>query len=313
MYGINAGLTEGEFVAVVASSDFAYEFATENGRDRSSRLESRLSKVWAKAEDDWNPPIGSVEEVRHKLEALSQRVEAHKWSGRTSSTDRAVALAIVAWAHEIGVWTIGANVRDLSVRASVARETARRALTRLAALGLLRRDTADRDGDNSQRWVIRLGWGISYITRPYEPLPPGEKPYGLTTSLNHPAFVRAGLGQTSERVWLDLVNHPDATVREIADRTGVSVAAVRRTLDTKLVPNQLAKESGTRSAGKGRPSVTYQVVVSDQRQLDLIADEFGVIDWHERTADRYDRERAGYRAAREIRNQERQQAEGADL
>ena len=108
MYAMNAGFTEDEFVCLVTGSDFAYVFVTEDhGRDRSNRLESRLRKVWSRVDDGWNPPLGSVEDVRRKLEELSQRLAAHKWAGRTGGSDRAVALALVSWAHEIGVWTIG--------------------------------------------------------------------------------------------------------------------------------------------------------------------------------------------------------------
>jgi predicted ArsR family transcriptional regulator len=99
------------------------------------------------------------------------------------------------------------------------------------------------------------------------------------------------LGQTSERVWLDLVNHPGSTAGEVADRLGVSVDTVRRTVK-KLVQHRLVRETGARSTGIGRPSTSYEI--EPDTRLDDVAEELGVMDWHEKTADRYERERAGH-------------------
>ena len=112
-----AGYSEDEFVQLVSESDFAYVFATENGRDRSNRLEGRLRKVWDKAEDGWNPPLREATDVRERLAALSQRIADYPRSGRTAATDHAVAVALVVWAHEVGVWTLDAGCRELSLRA----------------------------------------------------------------------------------------------------------------------------------------------------------------------------------------------------
>src|SRR6267142_3135205 len=105
-------------------------------------------------------------------------------------------------------------------------------------------------------------------------------------STSHPVFLGSALGQTAERVWLDLAENPDTTAGEIAERLGVNARTVRRTLETKLVPNGLVSESGTRS-GKGRPSPVYRLS-ADAPGLDGVAESFGVLDWYERTADRYE-------------------------
>ncbi|MEV5298537.1 hypothetical protein [Amycolatopsis methanolica] len=127
MHALNAGLTADEFLAVVGASDFAADFASENGRDRSDRLVSRLRKAYRVAEESWPPPVADMADVRHRLAALSARLESHVWGGRSGRSDRAVALALVAWAHEIGTWTVDANVWDLSLRAGVGKGTAARA------------------------------------------------------------------------------------------------------------------------------------------------------------------------------------------
>ncbi|MFE1596119.1 hypothetical protein [Nocardia sp. NPDC058705] len=301
MYAMNAGLDEDEFVRLVTDSDFAYEFATEDGgRDRSNRLEGRLRRVWESADRGWQPPIGDSRVVRVRLEELSQRISEYPWSGRTSASDRAVSLALVGKAHEAGVWTVDASERDLSVRAGVARTTAGKALKRLTSLELVTKSDKRREGLVAQRWVLNLEWGINCISGPYEPLPPVEKSYGLVMRLNHPAFLRAALGQTAERVWIDLMEHPATKAGAVADRLGVSVATVRRTLDKKLVANGLAVRELEESTGKGRPSWVYSFDPAGTDRLDSIAVEYGVTDWEARTVERYEAERDGFEKVRQL-------------
>lgn len=169
---MNAGFTEDEFIAVVSASDLAYEFVSESGRTRWYRLESRLAKVWSRVDDAWNPPLGSLDEVRRKLAELSQRLQAHKWPGRTGSTDQAVAIALVEWAHEIGTWAIDASSRDLSLRAGLARTTATNALSRLEKVQLINKANVERAHNHAQKWEIRLDWGIRGKAGPHVPLPP---------------------------------------------------------------------------------------------------------------------------------------------
>jgi len=302
MHAMNAGLSEAEFVAVTAESDFAYQFATEDhGRDRSNRLASRLSKVWSRCEDDWNPPLGSAEDVRHKLAELSQRLAGHSWPGRTGNSDRAVAMAMVDWAHEVGTWTLDAGGRELSIRANVAHGTAKKALTRLQTLGVLRRDTETRQGTHAQRWVLNLRWGIRLQTDPHDLSPGGRGLCGLNKSLNHPAFLRSALGPTAERVWLDLVEHPDSTAAEVADRLGKRRTAVTKVLAEKLIPNQLVRQAGHSGGTRGKPAAVYET--DPAGSLDRVAEAYGVADWRERTAERYRREREGYRAVQAQRQQ----------
>ncbi|SOJ53584.1 hypothetical protein MSIMFB_01084 [Mycobacterium simulans] len=303
MYALNAGYTEDDFVQLVSASDFAHYFATEDdGRDRSDRLASRLSKVWARAEDGWEPPIRDRNDVRQQLESLSQRIAEHRWHGRTASKDRAVAVALVQWAHEIGVWTLDAGTRELGMRAGVVHGTAKRALERLAGLGLISRDQdTPRQDNHAQRWVLNLGWGIRDNFDPYEPLPPEKRSCGLNMFLNHPVFLGSALGQTAERVWLDLADNGESTAREIADRIGGDPKTIRRALDTKLVASGLVV-SETRQGGRGRPAKLYQLDPSAGRErMDQIAESFGVLDWYDRTAERYERERSGYREAQRQR------------
>jgi predicted transcriptional regulator len=311
MYAMNAEYTEDEFIQLVLESDFAYVFATEDkGRDRSNRLERRLRKVWARVEDGWNPPLRETTNVRERLEALSQRIADHDWPGRTASTDRAVALALVQWAHEIGVWTLGAGTRELALRASVVHATAKKALGRLAAVGLIKPSTqTKRKPNHCQRWELDLDWGIMANIDPYGSFPPGVSSYGLNVAVNHPVFLGSALGPTAGRVWMYLAEHQDgARVEAIAEGTGISDRTLRRVLAEKLVPNGLVVAE-VDSAGRGRPAQVYRL--DPNVSLDEIAESFGVLGWHERTAERYERERAGFREVqRQIEQHKRERFDG---
>jgi hypothetical protein len=101
--------------------------------------------------------------------------------------------------------------------------------------------------------------------------------------------------QTPYRIWLDLAEHPGegATAAQIAARSAIPLRSVNRVLKDKLVPNRLVVASESRPS-KGRPSVAYRLNL-DGPLLDEIAESFGLLDWQERTAERYEREREGYR------------------
>jgi len=291
-YAMNAGLDEDQFVAVVSASDFSYLFATENGRDRTDRLDSRLRKVWDRVADIWEPPIGSVADVRQKLEQLSQRLAAHAWTGRSGNSDRAVSTALVEKAHKLGVWTLDVSERDLSVRAGVARSTVQNSFQRLQKLGVIRRDSeTTRAGTHSQRWVLNLGWGITAVVGPHDSVNGGQGLCGLVTALNHPAFLRSALGQSAERVYRDLAEHPGSTAAETGQRTALPVRTVRKNL-AKLESHDLVMQTGTRAEGRGKPAATYRL--DPQGRLDAVAHEYGTTDWHDRTAERYNRERDGF-------------------
>lgn len=293
---MNAGLTEDEFVSVVSVSAFALDFATEDGgRDRSARLEGRLRRVWNKADDGWQPPFGSSETLLVKLEELSHRADVYGWPSRTARTDRAVALALIAWAHEIGVWTLAAGTRELSLRAGVAHGTAKRALGRLATAGLIRKDDQDRAENHTQRWVLNLGWGFKCTSDPLGLQHGGKGPSGLNTPLNHPAFLHTALGQNAGRIWLDIGAHPGTTAADAAERLGLKRQVVSRTLNEKLCAHGLVvKTAGTGTGRRGRPAATF-ALNDDGPTLDEVAEAFGVADWFERTAERYNRERGGHR------------------
>lgn len=210
----------------------------------------------------------------------------------------------MTWAHEVGVWTLDAGCRELSLRAQVGQRTAARALTRLADKGLVdRAEGAVRKDQHAQRWVINLEWEALRQDGPHKPLPQGVEIMWATLAESHPVFLPSGLGRTAGRIWMDLAEHPaeGATAAHIAERTAIPVRSVNRALQDKLVPNRLVVVSGSRPT-KGRPIALYGLN-PDAPSLDDVAKSFGVLDWQERTAERYERERGGYRAVQRQRDQ----------
>jgi hypothetical protein len=124
-----------------------------------------------------------------------------------------------------------------------------------------------------------------------------------TLAESHPVFLPSGLGRTAGRIWLDLAEHPEegATAAQIAERAEIPLRSVNRVLKDKLVSNRLVVASESRPS-KGRPSVAYRLNL-DGPLLDDIAESFGLRDWQERTAERYERERGGYRELQRQREQ----------
>lgn len=293
MHCLNAEVSEDEFVAVVSESDFAYDFATENGRDRSNRLESRLRKVWARAEADWNPPL-SAGDVRQRLAHLLTTIERHSWTGRSSATDRKVAATLVSFGHELGKWTVDASTRDLSIRTGFGTSTISRSLVRLAEQGLIRRKPGTERG-KATTWIINLAWARDIVDHtnlsPHREnsvsryVPPTPV---LVSGLSHPVFLRSALGPNAERLWDKLNTEGGShTAAQLAVLAGMNVRTVRRNL-RRLVGDGLVSES------HGTPA-EYEAAHATVDTLDRVASEYGVaLDWEWQTAEAYSRQRDGY-------------------
>lgn len=305
MHALNAGLTEDEYVTVVAASDFAYYFATENGHNRSRRLESRLRKVWGRAENDWTPPLKQGE-LRPMLAGLLDRVAAHRWTGRSGASQRAVALAVVSKGYELNKWTVDASVRDVALTAGVSRATAARALHRVAESGLW--TVTSNGGDHAATVTLNLEWtdspagAVSTETanghsETHNALLGGEASVSqfdqfvpeapIRDRITHPAFLRSALGPNAERLWFALAESEGGmTVSDAVSRTGISTSTAQRTFK-RLVSHGMATATGSQP-------VRYWYSPVDVEHLDRLAEEYGVLDWEQRTTDRIKREREGY-------------------
>lgn len=288
MHALNAEFSEDEYVAVVSESDFAYEFATENGRDRTDRLESRLRKAWNRAEENWNPPLGDTDRVRLRLAEVSRRVESYPWKGRAGVSDRTVALALLAYAHGNGAWTLDMSTRRLSELSGVSKNTASASLRRLAKLGLIQRiEQEDHNPTDAARWGIVLDWNPRRdTTGTHKPLPPITNYVSQVCPFTHPVFLTAALGQTAGRVWFGLPDDGSLTAAELAERLRLNTKTVRRNLNV-LVSVGLACKS------EGRPA-RYSLVNVSTEYLNELAEQYGTLDWSERKAETYKAQREGF-------------------
>lgn len=276
----------------------------------SREMYKLMLDTWTFVEDNWREPLGSQADVRHRLAELSRyAAEGRRWPGRTGTTDRAVALAVLGRFHEVGAYTLGIDCRTVAERSGlgIGHGTANRSMWRLAKLGLLR--PVGRDGwEAARRWKVNLAWEAqNWDSRSY----PGiGSTVPVSTVHEHPAFTRGALGATAGRVWVALPDDTTLTVAEAATAAGVSGGSARYNL-RKLVDAGLAEQ---RDPLPGKRGMRFSVVPVDHGYLDVLAKEHGTEDVFERQAERHARERAEYvlRRAERIADREREQQRERD-
>lgn len=296
---LNADLDFPMFLALLDASPIAS--GSDGRRDRSGRKMPRAEKAWRWLEENYRPPLRDKASVVEKLARLSRRIEASWWQGRSGSSDRAVALTLVAMAHEIGVFDLDASVRDIAIRAGVGRSTVSRSLDRLTEAGLIELVVDEERSElYARRYRIDLHWRAwrSDFTGHITDSPLGEEQcVPLSQLTNHPVFLRGALGPTAGRLFFSLEDR-EVTAKQAASMVGVREESSRRNLD-RLVKNGMAFRA------PGRPAkyrINPEVAADDLNEL---AAQYGVLDWQERTADRYQRERDGYA---EVQRQRKQRA-----
>lgn len=167
--------------------------------------------------------------------------DAHQWSGRTASADRAVFLALVERAREGGndAGTFRASVREIAEHARVNRNTAHAAIKRLQTATPPLVCYAGKDGDKGTDTAEQRAnlWRFSdYVVR--EGRKCGE--FGTVRSTNNglsssvlispktDAAERGALGGLGLHIYqvMQTMTEP-ATLKEIAERAGVTVTQAR--------------------------------------------------------------------------------------
>lgn len=280
MHCLNAGFTEDEFYELVSGSEFSYRFASENGRDRSNRLENRLRKAWRKAEEGWNPPLESGK-LREALAAVAAYAEVYEWNKRSRNTDLAVARAVVNYCHENNLSRPNLAVRSVAKWASVSPATAERALKRLVKAGMLSRDPdPNKKYGDAERYRVNLDWGNNetYSLSPHKGIYVSRLPF------EHPVFLRGAVGPTAGRIWSWMPADRPITVREAVEALEIHKNTAKNNLET-LVTFGLADRFD------GRP-VRYQF--RGDVDLNQLATELGVYDTLEARALRIELDRKGF-------------------
>lgn len=276
---------------------------SDGRRAREQRRTDRLEKAWHLTAESFSPAVHSADEVRHQLAELSGRIDDAQFRGRSSSTDKRVAQALVTWAHEVGTFTLDANVRELGVRSGVSPATAARALKRLTTTGLIEPVTEPaRPFEHAHRFRIHFAWrrawgqagkiGPKDVTETYDDNPPGEQIICITNVL-HPVYLPKALGLTAGRVAQALPTDSALTARAVGVRTGLTERTARAALE-RLVSHGLAAKTPARPAG-------YRLLNVDTSVLDGIAAEYGTADWYDVQAQRASAARSAYAVVQQQR------------
>lgn len=226
--------------------------------------EGFLETAWGKTEEC------QALDLESSLVNLSERISSARWQGRTGSRNRQVALAFVAFCYEHNCFTRTISTHELAKWTNgLSQPSVSRALGDLVRLRLLARvDRTDRRETkrSARQYELKLNWR-----------PTGAMVSGVTESMNtgkdlliherhstSDVWSHRGLGESARRVYTILTDE-HSTVREIADRAGMSRDAARHAL-VKLTNNCLA---GTIP---GRPVKYFRV----DTPLDVVADSLGV-------------------------------------
>jgi predicted transcriptional regulator len=297
---MDADLQEAEFVELIESSPFVEVFDDDQ---RANRRSARLAQCWAWSEDHYQPRPADPEGLRAALADLHDRITRHRFTGRTATTDRRTALWIVEHCHGIGARSPMLAQRFVAEQVGIGADTARRALGRLVRLGLLSPDqqgiTGGRAGTPS-RYRLNLHWqapeGSPAPTPIYGQNRPSKSIAGkdttwptMTITPAHPAFLAGALGPSAGRLFWEFPGSEPLSVSELATALGMDRSTAGRAV-RRLVDHGVFVEAGS-TARRGRPAATY--VPSDTVDLDAIAAEYGTDDWTDRTAERFERDRAG--------------------
>lgn len=224
----NLGGSWEDFERLVRASHLWSSYTGSTG-DAASRQLKHLGSAWDKSE------ISKPFDLEEALSDLADRIATARWTGRSGSRNRAVALAFVEFCAEHNCYTRTMSSYELSKwTAGFGQKTVHRGLVDLVELGLLARvDRTDKrtSSRSTNRYELNLWWKPKGAGAPYPKAVSDLKNTGKN-SLSQLAHSRRdlwsfrGLGQTAHRVFQVLSDAP-LTVREISDRAGLSVDAAR--------------------------------------------------------------------------------------
>ena len=213
------------------------------------------------------------------VERMRRWVLRESWSGRTSSTDRAVMLGFLEMGTRLGCLDFDLSIRDLAVFSGVETNTADKAWRRLEKKGLITRTEKGRSGldvgvegfSRASRWRLHPPQVDEVEVEEVTEMP----------QVGHDAWRnRVGLGQSAQRVYGALCTH-ELTNSQITKATGLHRNTVNRQLKQLSDLGLVSKE--------GKVWSRLEV------DLDLLAIDIGA-------AGKGDRQRARHAAERAAQN-----------
>lgn len=271
------GGSEGDYRRWVLASGLWLSYTSSTGDSVTSQRRN-LDGAWDKSSG------AKPFELDAALSELEARIASARWTGRSGSRNREVALAFVGFCRERNCFTRTISCYELSKYTNgLSPNTVNKALRDLVQLGLLskvERNDRRASSRSTNRFQVNLNWKAPRSCGSV-PSPKGNSVKETRSTSNSSLsplresatgdlWSRRGLGLTAGRVYEVLADEA-ATVADISVRAGVTDQQARRAL-SKLADHCLA------GVITGRPIRYFKV----ETPLSVVAELLGCtgyVDW----------------------------------
>lgn len=291
MAAVNAGWSATQMDDLLAAKGLAiFEDYVGRSKDRGAIATTKwfTDHVWASAEKRVRDFPAKRQERASELGPLSGQVERLAWTGPAGASERALYIALIGKATEVGSLEFKCSHRDLMQRSGLcAIKTVQGAMKRLQQRGLIERLDAvggrSRISDQPLRFGLTSNWRLLTKHLSEGRLPePASVAVGDCVSVRHDAFLNgSGLGKYSHRIWVALNAAPGSSARQLS----LGLAIGRRTVNKHL---QVLRQRGLAdhdSCGQWFPV---------SRSLDSVAADLGNLGRLHRMGLEHARQRANY-------------------
>lgn len=272
----NLGGSEDDYRRWVLASSLWLSYTGSTG-DSATDQRKHLGGAWDKSEEQ--KPF----DLEEALSDLGDRIATGRWTGRSGSRNRAVALAFVEFCWERNCFTRTISSYELAKHtAGMSPKTVQRGLADLVEMKLLTKvDRTDRRTNkrSTTRYQINLYWkperlrgapGSAHANHTSDSRSTSKYSLSHVRDSTRDIWSSKGLGQTAGRVYAVLADEP-ATVTELTALAGLSDSSTRHAL-AKLADHCLA------GIKPERPMRYFKV----ETPLDLIEDSIGCTGYVER-------------------------------
>lgn len=241
---VNAGWSVEQTAELLGASGLAVaaDYAARSNDHGTAKTEKWFTDhVWSGAEKQVRDHPAIRLEPDPALGPLSAQVEQLAWIGRSGASERAVYIAMIGKATEVGSLEFNCSQRDLMERSGLcARKTVQRALQRLASPGLIERITLSHDQilsrlpDDPARFRWTSTWRLStnhvpastHVGRP-------DDAVAEYASIRHDVFLNgSGLGKYAHRIWVALDASPGSTARDLSSGLDIGYRTVKKHLES---------------------------------------------------------------------------------
>jgi len=296
---VNAGWSHDQMADLLAASGLAAagDYAARS-KDRGAAPTKKwfTDHIWAAAEERVRAHPAIRQEPDAALGPIACQVEQLAWKGRSGGSDRAVYIAMVGKATEVGSLEFNCAQRDLMERSGLCgRKTVQAALKRLVSRGLIERRSPSHDQIGSRRSddPARFRWTSAWLLcTDHLPAMSLSTPWavGDFDSIRHDVFLNgSGLGKCAQRIWVALAASPGSDARSLSSGLDIQCRTVKKHLE------RLHRVGMADCDDEGR----WFCVT---RPLDVVAADLGNLGRFERLVANNHREQVNYDAFQRRRN-----------